>query len=93
MQIILESTTVPVEAVRDSLSQIKTIALVHDLLAHNQPIGTVDIARVLTEWVAMLTVTMDTPQNPLPTRLDTVSLWIPIRLAIALARGDKRTGH
>ncbi len=85
MQILPDEATVPVEAVQDSLSQIKTIAIVHDLLAHDQPIEKVDVAQVLVKLVAMLSETMGTPGNPLAIRLDAIPLWIPIKAATALA--------
>lgn len=85
MQIMSDEAMLPVEVIRDSLSQIKTIALVHDLLAHDQPIGKVDVAQVLTKLIAMLSITLGTSDTPLPIRLEAVSLWIPIRPAIALA--------
>jgi len=85
MQIMAEPSALSVEAIQDSLGQIKTIALVHDLLAHDQPIGNVDAAQVLTKLVSMLSITLGTPEKPLPIRLEAVSLWIPIKAAIALA--------
>lgn len=85
MQMMPDATTLPVEVIRDSLSQIKTIALVHDLLAHDKPIGKVDVAQVLSKLISMLAVMLGRPERPLPIRLDAVSVWIPIRPAIALA--------
>jgi len=85
MQLLGETTVLPVAAIQDSLNRIKTIALVHDLLAHDQPIGKVDAAEVLTQLVSMLSVTISTPDEPLSIHLETVSLWIPIKAATALA--------
>jgi PAS domain S-box-containing protein len=85
MQIEPEVTMLPVETLLDSLSQIKTIALVHDLLAHDQPMGQVDIAEVLTKLVAMLSITIGTIENPTPICLEVRSLWVPIRPATSLA--------
>lgn len=85
MQIVTDATMLPLAAVQDSLNRIKAIALVHDLLAHDQPIGRVDAALVLTKLVSMLSITMGTSEKPLPILLETASLWIPIKAAIALA--------
>lgn len=85
MQIIPGEDTVPVEVIRDSLGQIKTIALVHDLLAHDKPMGSVDVAQVLAKLVAMLEVTLGTSETPRPIRLEAASLSIPTRPAISLA--------
>jgi len=85
MQLTPGESMVPAEAIRDSLSQIKTIALVHDLLAHDQPIGNVDTAKVLAKLVSMLSVTLGTVGAPLAIGLDAESVLLPIRPAIALA--------
>jgi PAS domain S-box-containing protein len=66
MQIPDDESVMPVEAARDSLSQIKTIALVHDLLAHDKPIGIVDAAKVLTNLAKLLSQGMRTDNQPLP---------------------------
>lgn len=85
MQIDPDSAVLPVEAIQDSLSQIKTIALVHDLLTHDKPIGDVDSTQVLARLIPLLSSTIGTPENPLPIRLDAVPLRIPIKAATALA--------
>lgn len=85
IQLMPDVTSLPVEAIRDSLSQIKTIALVHDLLAHDKPIGDVDAAQVLSKLIAMLSASFGLPDRPLPIRLTADSVSLPIRYAIALA--------
>jgi PAS domain S-box-containing protein len=85
MQIDPDSAVMPVEAVQDSLRQIKTIALVHDLLTHDQPIGNVDATQVLAKLIAMLSATLGAQENPVHIYLDAVPLQIPIRAATALA--------
>ncbi len=85
LQIDEAGTMLPVEAVQDSLQQIKTIALVHDLLTHDQPMGNVDATQVLDKLLKMLSATMGTPEDPLPIRLDSVPLQLPVRAATSLA--------
>jgi PAS domain S-box-containing protein len=85
IQLLPGVTALPVESIRDSLSQIKTIALVHDLLAHDKPIGNVDAAQVLSKLIAMLSVSIGLPDHPFPIRLTADSVSMPIRHAIALA--------
>ena len=85
MQIDLETTMLPVEAVVDSLRQIKTIALVHDLLTHDKPMGLVDATQVLAKLMPMLSATMGTLESPLTIDLQAPPLRILIRAATALA--------
>jgi len=85
MQIDSDCETLPVDAVQDSLRQIKTIALVHDLLTHDKPMGRVDATQVLTRLVAMVSATIGSPDNPSPISLSGVPMPIPVRAATALA--------
>ena len=72
-------TLLPVEAVYDSLSQIKTIALVHDLLARDKPIGTVNIAQVLTNLAGLLSSGMRRGETPLRIQVEAEPLGCPPR--------------
>lgn len=85
MQISPDSDVVPVEAVEDALGQIKTIALVYDLLARDKPISTVDVSRVLTNLAELLAPGMRSKEQPLPVHVDVEPLWIPTKAATSLA--------
>lgn len=85
MQIDPDTAVLPVEAVYDSLSQIKTIALVHDLLSRDKPIGKVDVAQVLTNLARLLAPSMGRGDRPLPIRVTAESVWMPTKAATSLA--------
>jgi PAS domain S-box-containing protein len=85
MQIPADESVMPVEAALDSLSQIKTIALVHDLLARDKPIGMVDVGRVLTNLAKLLSQGMRMDDRPLPIQVEAQSLEMPTKSATALA--------
>ena len=85
MQIPYDSDTLPAETVRESLNQIKTIALVHDLLARDQPIGKVNAGQVLTNLVELLATGMKTAERSTPIHVETEEAWIPTKAATALA--------
>ena len=85
MQLPFDSEMMPVQTVREGLNQIKTIALVHDLLARDQPIGDVDAARVLTKLVELLSAGLRTADRPIPIRVEAEQAWIPTKAATALA--------
>ena len=85
MQLPYDSDVVPAETVRESLNQIKTIALVYDLLARDQPIGKVDAGRVLSKLVELLCAGMKTTEQNDPIRAQTEQVWIPTKAATALA--------
>ena len=85
MQLPFDSDVLPVSTVREGLNQIKTIALVHDLLARDQPIGDVDAAQVLTKLGDLLAASMRTAQNPVPIYVEAEQVWIPTKAATSLA--------
>ena len=85
MQLPDEGTTMPVEAVKDSLSQIKTISLVHDLLARDKPMGSVDAARVLVNLGRLLTSGMSIGQPQMRIDVDAEPLEMSTRTATSLA--------
>ena len=85
MQLPFDSDMMPVQTVREGLNQIKTIALVHDLLARDRPIGDVDAAQVLTKLVELLSAGMKTAERPAPIRVQAEKVWIPTKAATALA--------
>jgi PAS domain S-box-containing protein len=76
---------VPIEAVRDSLNQIKTIALVHDLLARDKPIGTVGCDQVLTNLGRLMAISLRPSQRPLSISVDADALELPTKAATSLA--------
>ena len=78
-------TVMSVEAVRDSLSQIKTIALVHDLLSKDDPMGRVDAAAVLTNLGWLLSSGLRAGDSPLSIQVDAEPVQMPTRLATSLA--------
>jgi two-component sensor histidine kinase len=85
IQIPDEGNVMPVEAVKDSLSQIKTIALVHDLLSKDSPIGLVDAAQVLTNLAKLLAHGMKIGDRPLPIRVKAEPIQLPTKAATSLA--------
>jgi two-component sensor histidine kinase len=85
MQIPDEGQAVPLEAVYDSLSQIKTIALVHDLLARDKPFGMVDVAQVLTNLARLLSAGMGTASRAAPIEVEAEPTEMATKTATALA--------
>ncbi len=85
MQLPFDSDVIPVATVREGLNQIKAIALVHDLLARDQPIGSVDAAQVLTRLVDLLGASMRTLDRPDPIHVAAEQAWIPTKAATSLA--------
>ena len=85
MQLPFDEEMMPVQTVREGLNQIKTIALVHDLLARDRPIGDVDAAQVLTKLIELLAAGMQTAERPAPIRVQAEQVWIPTKAATALA--------
>jgi len=85
LQITTESGVLPVEAVRGSLSQIKAIAIVHDLLSHDQPIGYVDAAQALRKLVHLFPEQVSAGPDPVEIALEAEPIWIPTKAATALA--------
>ncbi len=85
MQLPFDSDVIPVSTVREGLNQIKTIALVHDLLARDRPIGNVDAAQVLTKLVDLLGASMRTVAHPDPIHVTAEQAWIPTKAATSLA--------
>lgn len=75
----------PVAAVQESLQQIKTIALVHDLLSQDQPIGSVSAAAVLEKLTELLGRSFQKtgPQNWID--LQASPILLPAKAATALA--------
>ncbi len=85
MQLPPDSDTMPVETVRQGLNQIKAIALVHDLLARDQPMGKVNAGVVLTNLTQLMAAGMQTSERPHPVRCRTEAAWIPTKAATSLA--------
>ncbi len=85
MQLPWDSDVIPVATVQEGLNQIKTIALVHDLLSRDQPIGVVDAAQVLTSLVELLSAGTRTSEHHAPILLQAESVLIPTKAATALA--------
>lgn len=85
LQIHADSAVLPIEAIRESLSQIKAIAVVHDLLSRDQPMGKVDAALVIQKLAALLSVGRNAGLHTMAITLDTEPVWIPTKAATALA--------
>ncbi|HLK59248.1 MAG TPA: GAF domain-containing protein [Chthonomonadaceae bacterium] len=85
MQLAPGSTVLPVDALEDSLSQIKTIALVHDLLARDKPIGGVNVGMVLTNLAELLSKGMRVGKQALPIRVEVEPVWLSTKAATSLA--------
>ncbi len=78
---------VPRVAVYESLQQIKTIAVVHDLLSHNQAPGKVDATAVLKNLMLLLSSGTQTGNISLSLVLDTGDepIYLPTKAATGLA--------
>lgn len=85
LRIPVEGENVPVEAVYDSLSQIKTIALVHDLLARDKPMGSVDVAQVLTNLSKLLSSGMSGGRQQVRIIVEAEPIQMTTKTAISLA--------
>lgn len=85
MQIPFGSTMMPVQTVREGLNQIKTIALVHDLLAHDQPIGNVDAGKVLTKLIELLSMNMQSAKRSSSLSVNVEEVWLPTKAATSVA--------
>jgi PAS domain S-box-containing protein len=85
MQIPDTGDTMPLEAVWDSLNQIKTIALVHDLLARDKPIGSVDVARVFRNLSELLSSGMSSGQQQTQIAVNANPVEMTTKTATALA--------
>lgn len=85
MQIDAGQEFLPVESVRNSLRQIKAIALVHDLLAHDRPIGSVDAAQVLSRLAGLLAANLRMPGYPVALCVEADPTWLPTQVATSLA--------
>ncbi len=85
MQIPEAGDLMPVQTVREGLNQIKTIALVHDLLAHDQPIGKVNVGEVLTRLVELLSLGMQAAHRSTILTLTTEEIWLPTKAATSVA--------
>lgn len=85
LQIEEEQGTVPVSVLRESLIQIKTIALVHDLLSRDRPMGNVNVADVLARLVDLLTPRGAPLSRVSPIHLDAEPVWLPTKAATAIA--------
>ncbi|HZT41963.1 MAG TPA: GAF domain-containing protein [Chthonomonadaceae bacterium] len=75
----------PTSAVHDGLRQVKTIALVHDLLTRDQPIGNVNAAEVLSRLVTLLTTSLGLLPSERPIHLNAEPVWLPTKAATAMA--------
>ncbi len=78
---------VPRVAVHESLQQIKTIAIVHDLLSHNQAPGEVDAVKVLKHLLLLLSTGTQTGNQSLALVLETGDepVYLPTKAATGLA--------
>ncbi len=85
MQLPFDSDVMPVETMRQGLNQIRVIALVHDLLARDQPIGKVNAGVVLTKLAQLMSAGLATAERPAPVQARTDEAWIPTKAATALA--------
>ena len=85
MQIPEDSDTMPTATARESLNQIKTIALVYDLLARDQPIGKVDAGQVLTKLGFLLGAGLGTAEQNNRIEVLTEPALIPTKAATSLA--------
>lgn len=75
---------VPVDAVYNSLNQIKTIALVHDLLSRDR-IGVVNLAQVFSKLALLLSFHMGTRVHRLPIQVEAQSIEMATKTATSLA--------
>jgi signal transduction histidine kinase len=85
MQISDGIERIPLTAVRQSLRQIKAIALVHDLLSQDKPIGEVDVATVLQRLAELLRKSLDSGFRALGLRVTAESVLLPTKVATSLS--------
>ena len=85
MQIPPDSDMMPTATARESLNQIKTIALVYDLLARDQPIGKVDAGQVLTKLGLLLCAGAQTAEQNNSIQVTAEPAMIPTKAATSLA--------
>lgn len=77
--------SVSADALQNSLRQIKTIALVHDLLSRDHPIGEVDAAKAIRSLIQLLETSFGTSGGPARIKLESEPLLLPTKAATALA--------
>ncbi|MCW3051208.1 MAG: signal transduction histidine kinase [Chthonomonadales bacterium] len=75
----------PIQSLNESLLQIKTIALVHDVLSHEDPQSEVDVQRVLKSLVELLAASLRSSGKSVSIHLQAQSLWLSTQAATALA--------
>ncbi len=75
----------PIQSINESLFQIKTIALVHDVLSHDGPMNDVDARVVLTNLVDLLSDSLGGAGKHAPLYLQAQSVWLSTQQATALA--------
>ena len=87
MQIDDTTDAMPREVVQESLRQIKTIALVHDLLARDQTWGEVDIVQALKNLAPLLSAGWAGGKQSASVRLegDEGPIYLPTKAATGLA--------
>ena len=73
-----------VEDLETPLRQIKAIALVHDLLTRDSPMGTVDAATMLARLIELLRIGLTKRGRPLNVILESQNVRLPTREAISL---------
>ena len=84
LQIPDEGGQVPVDAVYNSLNQIKTIALVHDLLSRDR-IGMVNVGQVFSKLAGLLSSSMGSRGRRLPIHVEAQSIEMATKTATSLA--------
>jgi PAS domain S-box-containing protein len=84
LQIPDDGIQIPVDAVYNSLNQIKTIALVHDLLSRER-IGMVNVAQVFLKLASLLSQSMGTRTRCLPIQVEAEPVEMATKTATALA--------
>ncbi|RYG73974.1 hypothetical protein EON80_02770 [bacterium] len=75
---------IPQNALRESMTRIRAIALVHDLLTNDTPLSEVNAAQVVTQICESLVKTMDSRDN-ITFDTDLQSVHLPSRQATSLA--------
>jgi len=70
---------------RESLRRIKAIALVHDLLSRDRPMGEVNVAQLLSKLAGLLTREAEKGGWPLPVLVESETFWLSTQAATALS--------
>ena len=85
LQIPDNGDLISANVLKDALGQIKTIALVHDLLTKDQPMGLVDVGKVLENLTRLVASGTQGQGEAIVFRAEVESVFVPTKAATSLA--------